>query len=165
MQNTDDIPALPLRCWPTSMARLSRVNTPRIVKGRNRRPSCQLVAHEIQTPHLVGCGGPKAFASMQRAPTLPSWLVPQRQAFFPVQAIHQLLAPLPAFAGSAAPGSCDNRIGLGSAQSLGGAAAKLSSVPAGSPNGRSTPQSAPHGTHAARCSGRPGGISSISTEC
>ena len=57
-------------------------------QGAEPSSFCQLVHHEIHTPHFIRSGWPTTLAAMQRGSTPPPWLVSQRQAFFLVQAVH-----------------------------------------------------------------------------
>src|SRR2546428_13017421 len=77
------------------MAKLSRVNISKTVNARNRRPSANWSATKSRLHTWVRCGGPEPLAAMHRGPTLSARLVPQCQAFFSIEAIHQLLSHLP----------------------------------------------------------------------
>src|ERR1700734_1569828 len=143
----------PFSLCPTSMARLSRVNTSRIVNARNRRPSANWSATKSRLHAWLGsvgrrrsrrcCTARAAFAEYVAASNL---LLDRagRPVFFPL--------PIPP--DSAAPGSSGIRNEPEFEQSPGFAGAEQSSVPACSHSGRATPGYAPHGKHAARSPGR-----------
>src|SRR5882672_5724398 len=61
-------------------------------------PIRQLIGHKVQTPHLIRSYWLAALTAIRRRVSPFPPLVTQRQAFFPIQPVHQFLAHVPALA-------------------------------------------------------------------
>lgn len=85
------------RCSLAAMPRLSALlRYDR--EGPKLPPVGQLIGHKIQAPDLVRCRWPEAIPSMLGSSALSPRSLLQRQAFFPIESIHQLLPNFPALA-------------------------------------------------------------------
>jgi hypothetical protein len=143
----------PFSLCPTAMARLSRVNTSRIVKARNRRPSANCQPRNpdstLRWEKLAGnargdAARPAGSAVAYVAVSGPLLCTGGTQASSP-------RSSLPA---STTLGFCGSHSAPAPARSLESVVATPSSVPVGSHSETSRLESAPHGMHAARSPGR-----------
>jgi hypothetical protein len=66
-------------------------------QGSKSSSVCQLIRHEIQTPHLVRSARLSSFAPVDSHSAPASQPLPKRQSLFLIESVHQILPHFPAF--------------------------------------------------------------------